>query len=76
MVAHMKHMKQVGGIDCIGLGSDFDGIESIVEMNDCSGMQMLANEMERQGFVTREIEAVFYKNVLRIYQELLSQAVV
>jgi len=76
MVAHMKHMKQVGGIDCIGLGSDFDGIESIVEMNDCSGMQMLADEMVRQGFVTREIEAVFYKNVLRIYQELLSQAVV
>ena len=27
MVAHMKHMKQVGGIGCIGLGSDFDGID-------------------------------------------------
>lgn len=71
MVAHMKHMKQVGGIDCIGLGADFDGIGSIVEMKDCSGMQMLADEMVRQGFVTSEIEAVFYRNVLRIYQELL-----
>lgn len=72
MVAHMKHMKQVGGIDCIGLGSDFDGFEGIVEMKDCSGMQMLADEMVRQGFVSSEIEAVFYKNVLRIYQELLA----
>lgn len=71
MAAHMIHMKQVGGIDCIGLGTDFDGIESIVEMKDCSGIQMLADEMVRQGFVTSEIEAVFYKNVLRIYQELL-----
>lgn len=71
MVAHMKHMKQVGGIGCIGLGTDFDGIGSQVEMKDCSGMQMLADEMSRQGFSTGEIEAVFHENVLRIYKELL-----
>lgn len=71
MVAHMKHMKQVGGIDVIGLGSDFDGISSTVEMKDCSGMQMLADEMSAQGFTTGEIEAVFHKNVLRVYKELL-----
>ncbi len=71
MVAHMKHMKQVGGIEVIGLGSDFDGITSIVEMKDCSGMQMLADEMAAQGFTTGEIEAVFHKNVLRVYKELL-----
>ena len=71
MVRHMKHMKQIGGIGCIGLGSDFDGITSIVEMKDCSGMQLLAEEMERQGFHTGEIEAVFYGNVLRLYKELL-----
>lgn len=71
MVAHMKHMKQIGGIGCIGLGTDFDGIGSIVEMGDCSGMQMLAEEMERQGFSGSEIEAVFSGNVLRVYKELL-----
>lgn len=71
MVAHMKHMKQVGGIGCIGLGSDFDGIGSIVEMEDCSGMQMLADEMRRQGFTESETEAVFSGNVLRLYKELL-----
>lgn len=71
MVSHMKHMKQVGGIGCIGLGSDFDGITSTVEMGDCSGMQMLADEMNRQGFKESEIEAVFSGNVLRLYKELL-----
>lgn len=71
MVAHMKHMKQVGGIGCIGLGSDFDGITSVVEMKDCSGMQMLADEMAKQGFTTGEIEAVFHGNVLSLYRELL-----
>ena len=71
MVAHMKHMKQIGGIGCIGLGSDFDGFETPVEMKDCSGMQLLADEMSREGFTTGEIEAVFSENVLRIYKELL-----
>ena len=71
MVAHMKHMKKIGGIGCIGLGTDFDGIGSIVEMKDCSGMQMLAEEMEKQGFTGSEIEAVFSKNVLRVYKEIL-----
>lgn len=73
MVAHMKHMKQVGGIGCIGLGTDFDGIVSIVEMGDCSGMQLLADEMGRQGFTQGETEAVFSGNVLRIYKELLNR---
>ena len=71
MVAHMKHMKQVGGIGCIGLGSDFDGFGSPVEMKDCSGMQLLADEMSREDFSTGEIEAVFSENVLRVYKELL-----
>ncbi len=71
LVAHMKHMKQVGGIGCIGLGSDFDGFDTPVEMKDCSGMQLLADEMSREGFTTGEIEAVFSENVLRVYKELL-----
>lgn len=71
MVAHMKHMRKIGGIGCIGLGSDFDGIPGTVEMKDCSGMQMLADEMCRQRFTDGEIEAVFSENVLRLYKELL-----
>lgn len=71
MVRHMKHIKQIGGIGCIGLGSDFDGIMNTVEMGDCAGMQLLAEEMERQGFTIGEIEAVFSQNVLRVYKEIL-----
>ncbi len=67
----MKHFKRIGGIGCIGLGSDFDGISNAVEMGDCSGMELLADEMAREGFTTGEIEAVFYGNVLRVYRELL-----
>lgn len=71
MIRHMKHMKQVGGIQVIGLGSDFDGIENPVEISDASKMQLLAQGMEKEGFTIGEIEAVFHGNVLRVYREIL-----
>lgn len=71
MVRHMKHMKQVGGIGCIGLGSDFDGIRGELELMDAGKLPLLEEEMRRQGFLHSEIEAVFYGNVLRLYKDVL-----
>ena len=72
ILRHLRHMKKIGGIDVIGLGSDFDGFDNPVEFQDASGMQFLAQAMERDGFTTGEIEKVFYGNVLRVYREILS----
>lgn len=71
MIRHIKHMKQVGGIGVIGLGTDFDGIENPVEISDASKMQKLAQALEQEGFTSGEIDAVFHDNVLRIYKEIL-----
>ena len=71
MVEHMKHIRKIGGIGCIGLGSDFDGISGNLEMGDAGKLPMLAHAMEREGFTPLEIEAVFCKNVLRVYKEVL-----
>mgnify|MGYP001157643956 FL=1 len=71
MVAHMKHIRNVGGIQVIGLGSDFDGIGGDLELKTAADLPRLAQEMERQGFTAGEIEAVFAGNVLRVYRELL-----
>lgn len=71
MIAHIKHMKQVGGIQCIGLGSDFDGIGGELEMKSPEDLPILEAAMKKAGFTESEIEAVFYKNVLRVYEEIL-----
>ncbi len=72
MVRHIKHIRQVGGIGCIGLGSDFDGIGGRLELSSAAALPKLAQAMEKAGFTTSEIEAVFYRNVLNLYRELLS----
>ena len=71
MVQHMKYMVNIGGIDCVGLGSDFDGIDGELEISDAGKLGLLEEEMKRQGFTSSEIEAIFYGNVLRLYKEIL-----
>ncbi len=71
MVRHMKHIRQVGGIECIGLGSDFDGISGELEVDSPAVFSRIADEMSRQGFTGSEIDAVFYRNVLRVFTEIL-----
>lgn len=71
MVEHMKHIRQVGGAGCIGLGSDFDGIYGEVEIGNSAGLPRLAEAMESAGFTAGEVEAVFHGNVLRLYREVL-----
>ena len=71
MTAHMKYIKNVAGIDAIGLGSDFDGITSDVDFYGCGEIHMLEEGMEKAGFTEDEIEKVFYRNVLRVFKEVL-----
>lgn len=71
IIKHIKYIKELAGIDVIGLGSDFDGIGNELEFKNCGGLKMLEEEMRKEGFTEEEIEKVFYKNVLRVYKEVL-----
>lgn len=71
IVRHILYIRDLAGIDCIGLGSDFDGIDCELELKDSSGYQMLYDALVDAGLVKEEIEKIFYKNVLRLYQEVL-----
>ena len=69
MVRHMKYLRNVGGIDIIGLGTDFDGFSGETDVPDTAHMQHLADVMSHEGFTDEEIEKVFSKNVLRVFRE-------
>ncbi|MGO5321951.1 dipeptidase [Catenibacterium mitsuokai] len=71
MVKHILYIKDLAGIDCIGLGSDFDGISQNLEMKNASYLPRLEKALRDAGLTTEEIEKVFYKNVLRVYREVL-----
>ena len=71
IVCHAKHIKNVGGIDVLCLGSDFDGILNEVEIENASQFYKLYDGLKNADFTDDEIEKVFYKNVLRVFSETL-----
>lgn len=69
MAAHARHMADKGGIDCVALGSDFDGIGGNLEVDSPLKMGLLESELKKVGFNDDEIEKIAYKNVLRVMDE-------
>ena len=63
---HIDHIKQVAGIDHIGIGSDFDGIGSVpVGLEDVSKYPALTAELVRRGYNDDDIRKILGLNVLR-----------
>lgn len=71
LIQHIDHIKELGCIDNIGLGSDFDGISTRKEMEECGKIGMLSEALSRHGYTEEEIEKICYKNALRVYKEVL-----
>lgn len=62
MLAHIKHLINVGGLEVVGLGTDLDGIGGELEIDSAGKIHMLSERMEKNGFTVKEIEAICYKN--------------
>lgn len=71
IICHMKHVKKIGGVECLALGSDFDGIDTEVEWQDAGSMELFLQGMRRAGFTASECDKVTRENVLRLYKECL-----
>ena len=71
VVRHARHIVNVGGMECLGLGSDFDGIATHQELPHAGCMDRLFDALKRADFTEDQIEKIFAGNVLRLYREVL-----
>ncbi|MBD7915044.1 membrane dipeptidase [Clostridium sp. Sa3CUN1] len=69
MIAHIKHIKNVGGVDVLALGTDFDGIENEVEIKNIGEIGILREILIKEGFNNTEIDKIFYGNIKRVLKE-------
>lgn len=71
MVRHAKHIRDIGGEDVLALGSDFDGIQPTLEIEDASEMGKLADALLTGGFTEGEVEKMFWRNAKGYLEENL-----
>ena len=70
IVDHIDHIKQVAGIDYVGIGSDFDGIPFLpTGMNGMEDLPLVTYEMLRRGYSEQDIRKVLGENFLRAFAQ-------
>ncbi|MGA2629762.1 MAG: dipeptidase [Terriglobia bacterium] len=68
---HIDHAVQVGGVDHVGIGSDFDGIESAPErLEDVSKLPALVKELARRGYSEDDLIKILGGNLLRVMRQV------
>ena len=69
---HIDYIKQLVGIDHIGIGSDFDGTETVPEgLEDVTKMPALVRILTQRGYKEAELEKVCGGNVLRLLERVI-----
>ena len=64
---HLDHIRKLAGVDHVGLGGDFDGIDTAVEgLDDVSTYPALFTELARRGYSQADLEKVASRNMLRV----------
>lgn len=67
---HIDHVVALAGIDHVGLGSDFDGIEVTPEgMDDISSFHLILDELRARGYSESDMEKIAGGNFFRIMNE-------
>jgi membrane dipeptidase len=68
---HCDHVREVAGIDSVGIGSDFDGIpRGPLGLEDVSGFPVLLAELLRRGYTDEEVKKVAGGNLLRAFDRV------
>jgi membrane dipeptidase len=64
---HIDHVVQLIGVDHVGIGSDFDGIQATLsDLADVSQLPNLTEELLRRGYSESDIEKILGGNMLRV----------
>jgi len=64
---HVDHVREVAGVDHVGLGGDYDGVDILPEgLDDVSCYPHLIAELSRRGWTHDDLTKLTWHNVLRV----------
>jgi membrane dipeptidase len=72
LMRHFEHAIKVAGIDHVGIGSDFDGVEGLVPagMEDVSKLPAITYELLKRGYSDADVKKVLGENLLRVMADV------
>ncbi len=76
LLDHFEHAANVGGIEAVGLGSDFDGVDGELPegVDDISNIGNIVAGLESRGFDSDAMEKILGANSLRVFRDIEAAA--
>jgi membrane dipeptidase len=72
---HIEHIRDVAGVDHVGLGGDFDGTDQLPDgLEDVSCYPVLIAELMRRGWTEEDCRKLAGGNILRVMREAAAAA--
>jgi membrane dipeptidase len=70
VIDHIDHMVKVAGIDHVGLGSDYDGVDTLPkQLEDVSSYPLITQALLDRGYREEDILKILGGNVLRVLRQ-------
>ena len=67
---HIDHIVRVAGIDHVGLGGDYDGVNTLPEqMDDVTSYPYITQALLERGYTEADIRKIHGENILRALSE-------
>ena len=72
LIQHFEHAIKVAGIDHVGIGSDFDGVDGMLPggMEDVSKLPAITYELLKRGYSDADVKKILGGNMLRVMAEV------
>jgi membrane dipeptidase len=70
IVDHIDHVVKLAGIDHVGVGSDFDGVQVVpADLSSVADLPNLTKELLKRGYSEGDIDKILGGNMLRVMEE-------
>lgn len=72
LVDHIDHIVKLVGVDHVGIGSDFDGVQSTLSnLPDVASLPNLTRELLKRGYSEEDIGKILGGNMLRVMEQVM-----
>lgn len=70
IVEHIEHAARVGGVEHVGLGSDFDGASMPAGMEDVTQLPKITEALLKKGYTDAQVKGILGENLLKLMEKV------
>ena len=71
LIDHIDHIAKVAGVDHVGLGSDFDGVDSLPQgIDSVADLPKITAALVERGYSREQIHKILGGNFMRVFREV------